>query len=221
MEIPLFPLPLVLFPQIVVPLHIFEDRYKLMINRCIEESSVFGVVLIPPGTAAENETTVRRVGVTARIVQFDRIEDGRINILAAGESRFRILQFGTSKPYWTADVELSEDDHEEDEELHESFSDVVRLYREVHRLASELRGVEADEIKIPESPVSLSYMVSYILDVDPEAKQLLLEMNSTTGRLKSLHVHLEEAIQRLSGQIARDKINHKVSGNGHYRSSEN
>ena len=54
MEIPLFPLPLVLFPQVVVPLHIFEERYRLMINRCIEDSATFGIVLIPPGTSTES-----------------------------------------------------------------------------------------------------------------------------------------------------------------------
>jgi len=223
MEIPLFPLPLVLFPQVVVPLHIFEERYRLMINRCIEESSAFGIVLIPPGTAAESESTIRRVGVTARVIQFDRIEDGRINIMAAGETRFRILEFTAGEPYWTANVEFFEDDHERDEDLQDSYNDVVRLYREIHRLAAQLRGTEVDieEIKIPTSPTTLSHMVSFVLDVDPEAKQALLEMTSIEGRLKTLAVHLEETLQRLNAEIARDKISHKVKGNGHYGNPEN
>jgi Lon protease-like protein len=223
MEIPLFPLPLVLFPQVVVPLHIFEERYRLMINRCIEESGTFGIVLIPPGTSTESESTIRRVGVTARVIQFDRIEDGRINIMAAGEMRFRILEFTASQPYWAAKVEFFEDDRESDEDLQESYKEVVRLYREVHRLAAELRSMEMniEEIKIPVSPATMSHMVSFVLDIDPEAKQALLEMTSVDGRLKTLSVHLEEAMQRLNAEIVREKISHKVKGNGHYGKPEN
>ena len=223
MEIPLFPLPLVLFPQVVVPLHIFEERYRLMINRCIEESSTFGIVLIPPGTSTESETTIRRVGVTARVIQFDRLQDGRINIMAAGEKRFRILEFTSSKPYWAGNVEFFDDDQEGDEELQESFNNVVHLYREVHRLAAQLRGMEFDveEVKIPALPATLSCMVSFVLDIDPDAKQALLEMTSIEGRLKTLTVHLEEATQRLNAEIAREKISHKVKGNGHYGKPEN
>jgi Lon protease-like protein len=223
MEIPLFPLPLVLFPQVVVPLHIFEERYRLMINQCIEESSTFGIVLIPPGTSVESESTIRRVGVTARVIQFDRVEDGRINIMAAGETRFRVLQFTGNKPYWTANVEFFEDDSESEEALQDSYNDVVRLYRELHQVIAQLRGVSIDdaEIKIPESPATLSHMVGFVLDLDVEFKQTLLEMTSIEGRLKTLAIHLEEATQRLNAEIARGKISHKVKGNGHYGNPEN
>jgi Lon protease-like protein len=223
MEIPLFPLPLVLFPQVVVPLHIFEERYRMMINRCIEESSAFGIVLIPPGTSVESEATIRFVGVTARVIQFDRIEDGRINIMAAGETRFRILQFTGSKPYWTANVEFFEDDPESEESLQVSYNDVVRLYRELHQLVAQLRGVtiEDSEIRIPVSPATLSHMVSFVLELDVESKQALLEMTSIEGRLKTLTVHLEEATQRLNTEIARGKVSHKVKGNGHYGNPQN
>jgi len=92
MEIPLFPLPnLVLFPQVAVPLHIFEERYKLMINRCIDQADIFGLVLLNEDADQENEESILRVGVTARVVQVDRLDEGRLNVLCAGESRFRIL----------------------------------------------------------------------------------------------------------------------------------
>jgi len=81
--------------------------------------------------------------------------------------------------------------------------------------------VEVQEIKIPESPASLSFMVSYVLDIAPETKQSLLEMTSTTERLKILEVHLEETVERLIAQIAQDKIRHKVRGNGHYTPGNN
>ena len=171
----------------------------------------------------ESESTIRRVGVTARVIQVERMEDGRFNIMAAGETRFRILEFTANHPHWAASVELFEDDPESEEDLQESYNNVVLLYRDVHRLAAQLRGVEFDieELKIPISPATLSHMVSYVLDIDPEAKQSLLEMTSVEGRLKTLIVHLEEAMQRLNTEIAREKISHKVKGNGHYSKPEN
>src|SRR5262249_38914053 len=110
MEIPLFPLPnLVLFPHIVVPLHIFEERYKSMINGCIDASEAFGVVLLRAGSDEENEGTIHRVGVTARIVEVERLDEGRMNILCEGENRFRIHRFTQQKPFWKASVDFFED----------------------------------------------------------------------------------------------------------------
>src|SRR4030095_12548189 len=101
MEIPLFPLPnLVLFPQVAVPLHIFEERYKLMVNRCIDQADIFGLVLLSEGAEIENEESILRVGVTARVVQVDRLEDGRLNILCAGEDTVCIIHVTRRAPYW-------------------------------------------------------------------------------------------------------------------------
>src|SRR6185503_20693984 len=122
MEIPLFPLPnLVLFPQVAVPLHIFEERYKLMINRCIDQDEVFGLVLLQEDAEQESENTIHRVGVTARVVEVDRLADGRLNVLCAGESRFRIEEFTGSNPYWTGIVEFVEDLPEREAELQNAF----------------------------------------------------------------------------------------------------
>src|SRR6476660_6851625 len=103
MDISLFPLPhLVLFPNIAIPLHIFEDRYKLMISGCMERSETFGVVLLRADASEESEATIHRVGVTARIVQVERLEGGRMNILCQGEDRFRVYRFLQQEPYWKA-----------------------------------------------------------------------------------------------------------------------
>ena len=131
MEIPLFPLPnLVLFPQVAVPLHIFEERYKLMINRCIDQADVFGLVLLNEEAEQENEENILRVGVTARVVQVDRLDEGRLNILCAGESRFRILEFTGSAPYREI-LALT---------LHPRF--LVRLMSELVRAASPFARTE-------------------------------------------------------------------------------
>src|SRR5215510_4479434 len=111
MEIPLFPLPnLVLFPDVAVPLHIFEERYKLMINGCIDRDEAFGLVLLRSGAEAESEETIHRVGVTARVIQVERLDDGRLNILSQGEERFRIYRFIQREPYWKGAVDFFEDD---------------------------------------------------------------------------------------------------------------
>jgi len=215
MEIPLFPLPnLVLFPQVAVPLHIFEDRYKLMINRCIDQEDVFGLILLNESAESESEDSISRVGVTARVVQVDRLEDGRLNILCAGESRFRIVEFTGSAPYWTADVEFFEDDPEVEEGLQEAYARVSRLYRRATELTSQLKEMEIPDLDLPDSPVGLSYMVSYVLDLGSSRKQELLESTSTVFRLRSLIDDLESAISQLQGQVARKAIGHKAIRNG-------
>ena len=215
MDIPLFPLPnLVLFPQVAVPLHIFEERYKLMINRCIENEEVFGLVLLRTGAEEERESTIHRVGVTARVVEVDRLQDGRMNILSAGEMRFRILRFIGNAPHWTASVELFEDEAEHSELLQAAYAEVAGLYRQSMELTAQLRSVEGSELSLPESPVALSYIVSYVLDLDSEKKQLLLETNSTLYRLQLLIVHLQENLKQLDLQIARKNVASRVRGNG-------
>jgi Lon protease-like protein len=215
MEIPLFPLPdLVLFPQVAVPLHIFEERYKLMINRCIDQSSVFGLVLLRENAERESEETICRVGVTARVVQVERLGDGRMNILCAGESRFRIVEFTGKAPYWTGEVEFFEDEPETDDALQEIHDEVTRLYRKATELSSQVKETESPHMDLPDSPAGLSFMVSYVLDLAASRKQELLESTSTILRLHALAVDLERAVSQLQAQLARKEVMHKVKGNG-------
>jgi Lon protease-like protein len=213
MEIPLFPLPnLVLFPNIIIPLHIFEERYKLMINGCIDSNGVFGLVLLRSGAEEESEDTIHRVGVTARIVEVERLDEGRMNILCEGESRFRIFRFTQQTPFWKGAVDVFED---KEESVSESLYDqVVDLYRSVAELSAKLGGSEQPELAMPESGVDLSYMVSYVLDLEAEEKQKLLEMNSTTERLRMLVAHLTETLRKLEAQRAYREVVRKVRGNG-------
>src|SRR6185436_19192186 len=155
MEIPLFPLPnLVLFPQVAVPLHIFEERYKLMISRCIDQADVFGLVLMREGAEQESEETIHQVGVTARIVEVEKLEDRRLNILCAGESRFRVLEFTGNEPYWTAEVELV-DDIEDEDESEGVYVRVSRLYRKAMELTSRVKEMEIPNLDLPQSPLGL------------------------------------------------------------------
>ncbi|HEX4998659.1 MAG TPA: LON peptidase substrate-binding domain-containing protein [Terriglobia bacterium] len=214
MNIPLFPLPMVFFPRVLTPLHIFEPRYRLMINECIDQSASFGIVMIPPGSV-ESESTIRTVGVTAQIIQHERLEDGRLNIVVAGKRRFRVERFSGSAPYWRADVEFFDDDPENESELREACGEVAWRYRDLRRRVARLHGVEADDPEIAEDPVTLSFVVSSILNLDLESRQGLLEITSTWRRLRALVIHLEEAIQRVNAQLGSTRGNGK-HGNGHF-----
>jgi ATP-dependent Lon protease len=214
MEIALFPLPnLVLFPGIVVPLHIFEDRYKLMVNDCIDRDEAFGLVLVRTGAEEETEDTIHRVGVTARVTEVERLDNGRMNILCEGEARFRLLRFTQQTPFWKGSVQFFEE-----APIHqalESFYDrVSELYRHAGEMSSKLSGSPQTELVLPESPTDLSYMVAYVLDIDAEEKQKMLEMTSTAERLQVLIVHLNETIRKLEQQIAYKEVLTKVRGNG-------
>jgi len=212
-EIALFPLPnLVLFPNIVVPLHVFEDRYKLMINGCIDSDEVFGLVLLRAGAKSESEQTIHRVGVSARVVEVERLEQGRLNILCEGESRFRIHRLTQESPFWKGTVDYFEDEQVRSTES--LYEQVAELYRGVAALSAKLSGSEPTELVLPESSTDLSYMVSYVLDIDYEEKQKLLEMTSTAERLRMLVAHLTQALKRLEQQQTLKDVASKVRGNG-------
>jgi Lon protease-like protein len=212
-EIPLFPLPnLVLFPHIVVPLHIFEERYKLMINGCIENNEVFGILLMRSGAEQERDDTIHHVGVTARIVEVERLESGRMNILCEGEQRFRVYRFTQQTPFWKGVVDFFED-----KEMHSAeslYEQVAELYRSVAALSAKLSGSQEADVALPESPTDLSYMVSYVLDLEPEDKQTLLEIDVTADRLRMLVAHLTDTLQKLEQQRVYKELVHKVRGNG-------
>jgi Lon protease-like protein len=213
MEIPLFPLPnLVLFPHIVVPLHIFEERYKLMINGCIDNDEVFGLVLLRAGADDETEETIHRVGVTARIVEVERLDEGKMNILCEGERRFRIYRFTDQTPFWKGSVDLLEDD--ERNATGALYDQVAELYRSVVNLSAKVSGSQEAELVLPDSAIDLSYMVSYVLDIESEEKQKLLEMDSTAERLRMLLAHLTDGLRKLEQQRAQKEIMSKVRGNG-------
>jgi Lon protease-like protein len=213
MEIPLFPLPnLVVFPHIVVPLHIFEERYKLMINGCVDRDEVFGLILLRAGADDETEDTIHRVGVSARIVEVERLDEGRMNILCEGESRFRVLRFTQQTPFWKGAVDLFEDTEQQaPESLYEQVAD---LYRTVANISAQVGGTQQSELILPESGTDLSYMLSYVLDIDWEEKQKLLEMDSTPERLRLLIAHLTDTIRKLEQQRAHKEVMTKVRGNG-------
>ena len=212
-EIPLFPLPnVVMFPGVTLPLHIFEDRYKEMINVCIEDDSPFGVIL--KTGADETPSSIQKVGVLARVSDVERLDDGRMNIMTAGEVRFRIARFTATHPAWRAEVQLLDDDPESDAALTPLGVQVSELYLDAYQKGIELTGERAGTIDLPTSAVELSFMVTYVIDMEVEAKQELLESTSTRDRLQRLIEYLKSAIERLTERVRLKRVSDTARGNG-------
>lgn len=176
--VPLFPLPLVLLPAMPLPLHIFEDRYKEMMSDVIAASesgaggSEFGVVL------AKDEGIIN-IGCTANVQRvMRRYEDGRLDLLAIGQRRFRIAGINEDKAYLQAEVEFFED-----MDMSEVPGDLKRRAESAYRKLLGLQGVSQD--KEPGSSSRLSFQIAYLLD-DVERRQTVLALRSEVERLEFL-----------------------------------
>ena len=179
-ELPIFPLPeVVLFPTRPLPLHIFEFRYRIMMNTILEGDRQFGVLLVDPV-----QGQIASVGCCAEIVQYQRLEDDRMKVMTLGQQRFRLLEYVREKPYRVGLVEWIEDQPPA-RDLDSLAAQVEQLLRDVVRLSAKLtdQQVELPE-DIPDLPTELSYWVaSNLYGVAPE-QQSLLEMQDTAARLE-------------------------------------
>jgi ATP-dependent Lon protease len=212
-EIPLFPLPnVVLFPSVRLPLHIFEERYKTMIETCIDSESPFGVVLM--SGEPERASNIEKVGVLARVVRVERLDDGRLNIVTEGEERFRILELQEPQPFWRAVIEPVDDLDESGPALEELQAEVGELYIDAYKKGVELTGERPAELELPDSASELSFMVAYVLDMEFSDKQRLLEMTSAEDRLGALIDNLKSANENLRQQLHQKRTAEKARGNG-------
>ncbi|HEX9132913.1 MAG TPA: LON peptidase substrate-binding domain-containing protein [Ktedonobacteraceae bacterium] len=181
-ELPLFPLDVVLFPGENLPLHIFEPRYRLMINECYQEEKPFGIVLMRPDSEHLEEEPYP-VGTIAEIVALDRLEDGRMNLIARGLQRFRILSQHRQKPYLSGLVEVYEDVGGQEQAL-TNYADKAReLFDSYLQILLEVVGKQHIDFNLPAAPEELSHFIAYFLDVQNERKQQFLELTSTKQRL--------------------------------------
>lgn len=183
-ELPLFPLNTVLFPDMPLPLHIFEPRYLEMIQHCRREHSPFGVVLIQSGAEVGDPAVPYSIGTTARLTQCEPTRDGRLNIVATGESRFRIVELFQDKSYLTAKTQLVFDDAGDPEMLAPAYDAAADLFRTYLRRMYALANRHMSAIQIPTDPVELSYAIANAVQVPLLEKQRLLEFEITQDRLE-------------------------------------
>ena len=194
---PLFPLGLVLLPHELVPLHIFEDRYKQMIGECLDEQTEFGIIWL-------SDDGLKETGCSARIARvLERFDDGRLNILVQGTEPFRLLRKIEDLPYPAGDVEVLPDDGEGDDgaadKARRSYADLVEELTESRPEDEALAELDA-------------YGMAATLDVEPAAKQQLLELRSERGRLEQLDSLFAEALERIRlAEFAAER----ARGNGH------
>ena len=199
-DFPLFPLPIVLLPSEVVPLHIFEERYQAMVTYCLDEHSEFGIVWLA-------DDGLKEIGCTAQIAEvLERASDGRMNILVRGSHPFRLLERQEDLVYPAGVVELLEDGSDDVElevgdEARERYADLLEEITDERPDSGALSALSA-------------YEMAASVEIDPELKQGLLELRSEEERLRMLARLFKDGIARLerARKIAeRARTNGKVS----------
>ncbi len=207
-EIPLFPLNTVLFPGMPINLHIFEPRYKLMIEQCLQNDEPFGVVLIHKGTEAQGPLAEPYpIGCTAQITQVERLDGGRMNILAVGLERFQIRSLNHDEPYLVGTVELMPlDEHNEPviERAGHRLRPWVERYLAV--LSQVADDVNFDPDRLPDDPLALAYLAAALLQIPSDQKQTLLAAEGAADFVTTVRTVYRREVALLSAIVARDTI---------------
>jgi len=206
-RIPLFPLNVVLFPGMLLPLHIFEPRYQQMIRECLDGNRTFGVCLIREGEEVGGPADPCSVGTTCEILGATPLDEGRMNLVTVGRRRFRVLNLIHEQPYLEAQVEFFPDHSAGQlEALPERVGEAARAYI---GLLLDLQGEQQKDLNLPGEAEALSYFVGGVLQVPLEIRQELLECAVTADRLRRQLKLLEEGfgeldrIRGLRGKAAR------------------
>ncbi|MGC8781873.1 MAG: LON peptidase substrate-binding domain-containing protein [Anaerolineae bacterium] len=174
-ELPLFPLNTVLFPGQVLPLHIFEDRYRLMIRQCLAEDKSFGVVLIRQGQEVGEMAVPHAIGTTARILESSHLDDGTMDIVTVGIERFRIRRLIYDQPYLRGEVELFPLVGTADDPTVAHLTSRVRqqVIRYIELIA-EAAGLRIQVDSVPDQPQRVGYLAAVAMQIDNREKQTLL-----------------------------------------------
>jgi Lon protease-like protein len=195
--IPLFPLGVVLLPEMRLPLHIFEERYKLMVGECLERKNEFGIVYF-----SGNE--MKKVGCTAQIIEvLHRYENGEMDIMTLGKNRFFIKQIHDKKTYLEGSIVYFDD---EPEEVNTKLTELAAKGMKFLRESEESGGIARDVNESgPSDPKIISFLISANDGFTPDEKQRLLEMTSTRKRLA-------DSIRALQKVVLRDRLTREIAG---------
>jgi len=213
-ELPLFPLAVVLFPGVPVPLHIFEPRYRQMLEDIQAGNNLFGLCYFDASSSTRDMPVVGSVGCVAKVTETQSLPDGRSNILTVGVIRYRIEAYvERGDPYLVVRVSYFEDGVENKEAVQDSSREVAEKFT---RIARAVRIINDERANLPNisdtEPERLSFLVAAALEVDTDMKQELLELRSTSERLQRLRDILERAV---SGYEERARVHELAKGNGH------
>jgi Lon protease-like protein len=219
-RLPLFPLPLVLLPNELLPLHIFEPRYRQMLKDVALDKNLFGVSYFEPPESFIEKPATGSVGCAAEVREAETLPDGRSNILTIGVVRYRLLDYiESSEPYFIGDVEFFED-FEEDKNLLNPLSDeVFELFRRIARAAHKLSGERGRFPDVQQTePQALSFLVTAAFNLENNLKYQMLETRSTIERLERLREILLKAVDKMEESAEIHKI---AKTNGHSKKKIN
>ena len=200
-ELPLFPLPdVVLFPQELLHLHIFESRYRIMLQSVLETDSMFGVIKFDPNTK-----NMAKIGCCAQVIKHHTAEDGRSNIITLGQQRFQILEIVRSTPFCSAMVTWINDDKIDNLQKLDSLKDsVTEALSDVINLTGKLTNTKNKvPDKLPNNPMELSFWIgAHLGGPVAEEQQRLLEERNTFTRLQREFEMLDHTRKQLAARTA-------------------
>ena len=213
-HLPIFPLPLVLLPNELLPLHIFEDRFRKMLTDVEADRRLFGVIHFNPTENFIEKPETGSVGCVAEVREAQTLEDGRSNILTIGLVRFRLVDYvDAGEPYLVGDLEFFEDDEEDALILNPLADDVFALFKRIARAAHKLSGERGPFPDIPQAaPEPLSFLVTAAFNLEPEMKYQMVATRSTIERLTRLREILVQAVDKMEENADIQKV---AKTNGH------
>lgn len=212
--LPLFPLPVVLFPGVQIPLHIFEPRYRSMLADCLAGDRRFGLVYCPPGLA-ERALPPGQVGCVAEITEAEELPDGRSNIMVTGGERFSLIGFvDSTHPYHVGEVADYHDFPEPAEPLVQLATRVRDQFDRIARAITTISNESAPAPDLPDEPTMLAFRVASLIDIGAPARQQLLASRSASQRLRDIAAVLDAALGSLE-RGAQTHVQARSNGRGH------
>jgi Lon protease-like protein len=198
-HLPIFPLPLVMLPNEMLPLHIFEDRYRQMLRDVEQDGNFFGVTLFEPQDSFIDRPAAGTVGCVAEIRESKSLPDGRSNILTLGLIRYRLVDYvDAGEPYLVGEIEFFEDEQEDPSILDPLADEVFGLFERMAKAAFKMSGNRGNLPEIQRAaPEPLSFLITAAFNFENDKKYSLLEMKSTIERLNELKKVLEKAVGQM------------------------
>lgn len=198
-QLPLFPLPLVLMPSEVLPLHIFEPRYRQMLTDVQAGSNLFGITLFDPESSVTDRPSTGTVGCAAEVREVAMLPDGRSNIIINGVIRYRLLEYlDIGTPYLTGEVDFFEDELADPVQVQPVADEVFDLFERIAKAAFRLSGNRGSFPEIPKAePEQMSFLVTAAFNLDNDIKYQMISMTSTYDRLTRLRNILLQAVDKM------------------------
>ena len=218
--LPIFPLPIVLLPNELLPLHIFEPRYRQMLEDIKLDKNLFGVSYFDPQNAETSKPAVGSFGCVAEVREAQTLEDGRSNIITIGIIRYRIEDYvEADDSYFVAEISFFEDEEEDADLIKPLADDVFKLFMRIANAAHGMSGERGSFPDLPQAePQQLSFLVAAAFNLDPKLKYELFETRSTGERLRKLREILSKSVKQVEESAEIAKI---AKTNGHSKKKIN